>query len=68
MDILQIIMVAILIAGLLISIFGICKCTKGYKNEDSYAASKSRSIIGIGSTVFIIALIFNIVILLIRTL
>lgn len=68
MDILQIVMVIILIVGLLISIFGICKCAAGYKFEDSNTVSKSKLIIAIGSIVFVLALIFNIVILLIRAL
>jgi len=68
MNTLQIIMIIILIVGLLISIFGIGKCYKGFKKEDLDAVSKSKPIITIGGLIFVAALILNIIILLIRTL
>lgn len=68
MKILQIIMLIILMIGFFISVFGTYKCTKGYKNEDAEVVSKSKPIAMIGSRVFVIAAILNIIILLIRIL
>lgn len=64
----KIIMIIILIVGLLISIFGIYKCYKGFKKENLDAVSKSKPVITIGGLIFVATLILNIIILLIRVL